>query len=239
MDIKSFIINKVFRTESEIINLLEDCYISQKGCLITYFNQNSFNIFYRDKKYAKVLSNFNVYQEGIGMYIAFKLWGIKKYERIDASEMSKKFIQFLISKKETAAFIGGKFDENELKNRCNQKKLIIEFYSYGYFDDQKYDLICENLKELKTRFVLIGMGTPQQEFLAHKLSLTFPNKIFICIGNYMNYFLGFQKRAPVLIRRLQIEWLFRLLQEPKRLFKRYILGGPLFLLRVMFLFKKL
>lgn len=237
MIMKSYITNNIILQEEEIYRIFSDGTLGDKGFSITYFNQNSFNLFYSNGEYQKALKNSLVYQEGIGMFIAYKLWGISDVERIDSGEVINWMLNLIISKKEPVAFIGGKFEEFDIKMRCEQKELELEFYYQGFLEEYQKNELIEKLKSIKSRFILIGMGSPQQEILAQKLLQHFPDKIFICIGNYMNYFLDYQKRAPILLRKLQLEWLYRLFREPKRLFKRYVIGIPLFFYRVFFLFK--
>lgn len=234
---KSFILEKVILEEDKVYEICREFFHKNKGLLITYFNQNSFNTFFSNEEFRYALNDFIVYQEGIGMFIAYKLWGISDVERIDSSEVINWMLNLIISKKEPVAFIGGKFEEFDIKMRCEQKELELEFYYQGFLEEYQKNELIEKLKSIKSRFILIGMGSPQQEILAYKLFQHFPDKVFICIGNFMNYFLGYQKRAPIILRKLQLEWLYRLFQEPKRLFKRYVIGIPLFFYRVFFHFK--
>ncbi|MEM4396975.1 MAG: WecB/TagA/CpsF family glycosyltransferase [Candidatus Woesearchaeota archaeon] len=237
MNLKSYVTKNLTLLERDIYQFFDNNFLAKKGFLITYFNQNSFNLFYSNYAYQNALKNSLVYQEGIGMYIAYKFWGIKNVDRIDSGEIINWMINLIIKKKEKVIFIGGKFDETDIKKRCEMKKLLLEFYHHGFLDDYQTNELIQKINNIKARFVLIGMGSPQQEILAHKLFQKSPEKVFICIGNFMNYFLGYQKRAPKILRTIQLEWLYRLFQEPKRLFKRYIVGIPLFLYRVFFHFK--
>jgi exopolysaccharide biosynthesis WecB/TagA/CpsF family protein len=53
------------------------------------------------------------------------------------------------------------------------------------------------------------------------------------VGALFDFLAGKVSRAPALVRRVRLEWAWRLILEPKRLFRRYVLGNPLFLLRVV------
>lgn len=238
MSIKLFLINKLLKKNNEVIEEFLNCLQNNSGGLFTYFNQNSFNHFWTNIDYQKILRYFNVYQEGVGMYLALKFLGVFDCDRIDSTEMNKSLIQKIISLDESVIFIGGKYDSNDLIIKCGEKSLNIEYYQDGYINDDEIDTLIKKFSGLNSKFVLLGMGTPKQEFFALKLYQNFPNKIFICIGNFMNYFIGYQKRAPKILRKLQLEWLYRLLQEPRRLFKRYVLGIPVFLIRVIFLCRR-
>jgi alpha-1,3-mannosyltransferase len=76
------------------------------------------------------------------------------------------------------------------------------------------------------------MGNPKQEkWLHHHLAQT-GAKLGIGVGAFIDFSAGVFPRAPIWIQKLKIEWLYRMLQEPRRLFKRYFIGGPIFLSRV-------
>jgi N-acetylglucosaminyldiphosphoundecaprenol N-acetyl-beta-D-mannosaminyltransferase len=80
--------------------------------------------------------------------------------------------------------------------------------------------------------LIIGLGAPKQEQFALALKQKRSSGAAICAGAAVDFLIGRQKRAPEIMRRLRIEWLFRLVNEPGRLWRRYILGAPklLFLL---------
>lgn len=82
--------------------------------------------------------------------------------------------------------------------------------------------------------IVLGMGMPRQEEVAAELrsTLTFPCLI-ICGGAIIDFLAGKTPRAPLWLRNAGLEWVFRLLMEPRRLFQRYVIGNPLFLTRAL------
>jgi len=82
--------------------------------------------------------------------------------------------------------------------------------------------------------IVLGMGMPRQEEVARVLraALGFPCLI-VCGGAIIDFMGGKTSRAPAWLRRTGLEWLFRLLREPRRLFGRYVVGNPLFLVRAL------
>ncbi len=75
--------------------------------------------------------------------------------------------------------------------------------------------------------VWIGLGTPKQDRVAGLLAQQ-SDRIFIAVGAAFDFSSGTKRRGPRILRRLGLEWLFRLLSEPKRLWRRYLLGLPEF-----------
>jgi exopolysaccharide biosynthesis WecB/TagA/CpsF family protein len=77
------------------------------------------------------------------------------------------------------------------------------------------------------RFCFLAVGSPQQEALAQALRARGTARgLALCIGASLNFITGHEKRAPVWMQKLALEWLYRLLQNPKRLARRYLVRGP-------------
>lgn len=225
------IINHLIVTRDKLEEMINQIFTDSKGCLLTYINQHCFNIAYDNEDYRKLLRNFVVFQEGIGMYLFLKILN-KKVNRIDATEINSIILNRLKRMNRKFVFIGGDFDREKFMKDCTSKSLNIESYYHGYFENTNEikNLLFNNESDV----VIIGMGVPKQEFTAYELFKSFPDKKFFCVGNLMNFYLGYQKRSPKIIRQFQLEWLFRLVQNPGRYFVRYCIGIPLFFLRIFF-----
>lgn len=77
------------------------------------------------------------------------------------------------------------------------------------------------------RFCFLAVGSPQQERVAYLLKERAAARgLALCIGASLNFLSGTERRAPVWMQRLALEWLFRLLQNPRRLAGRYLVRGP-------------
>jgi N-acetylglucosaminyldiphosphoundecaprenol N-acetyl-beta-D-mannosaminyltransferase len=77
------------------------------------------------------------------------------------------------------------------------------------------------------RFCFLAVGAPQQEILAYKLKLRGVAKgLALCIGASINLLTGAERRAPLWLQRTGFEWVYRLIQDPRRLAKRYLVRGP-------------
>jgi N-acetylglucosaminyldiphosphoundecaprenol N-acetyl-beta-D-mannosaminyltransferase len=81
-----------------------------------------------------------------------------------------------------------------------------------------------DLSDLENSVVWIASGTPKQDIMAEAISRRF-HCVTIGIGGALDMFLGNSKEAPYIFRKFALEWLYRFIQEPKRLFKRYSVGN--------------
>lgn len=102
----------------------------------------------------------------------------------------------------------------------------------GYFEDPAAAL--KAIAEARPEILIVAMGVPGQErfVIEHAGALRAAGvRVTLCGGAILDFMTGVVPRAPELWRRLRLEWVWRLLQEPRRLWRRYILGTARFLLR--------
>lgn len=90
--------------------------------------------------------------------------------------------------------------------------------------DEAYDRIIRSAADI----VWVGLGTPKQDFLAVQLSRRC-DRPFVCVGAAFDFMAGTVPEAPKIIRGSGLEWLFRLIREPRRLWRRYVFGNFTFL----------
>jgi exopolysaccharide biosynthesis WecB/TagA/CpsF family protein len=96
----------------------------------------------------------------------------------------------------------------------------------GFINDEKEVSKCVNLiVENSPTIVFLAVGSPRQEILARKAKEAGATGSALCIGASLLFLAGEEKRAPKIFQQLSLEWLFRLIQSPKRLAKRYLVDG--------------
>jgi N-acetylglucosaminyldiphosphoundecaprenol N-acetyl-beta-D-mannosaminyltransferase len=105
---------------------------------------------------------------------------------------------------------------------------------FGFERDQAWlDRIKQSLRETAPDIVYVGLGFPKQERLIAQLRDCLPMAWFIALGGCFSFVAGEIPRAPARMQRLGLEWLYRLAQEPKRLYRRYLLHGIPFLFQLL------
>ena len=104
---------------------------------------------------------------------------------------------------------------------------------FGFENDpEELDRIKEALRGARPALVLVGLGFPKQEKLISWLRYELPQTWFVGVGISLSFLAGEQPRAPVVLQRLGLEWMHRLWHEPRRLFRRYVVQGLPFGLRL-------
>lgn len=105
--------------------------------------------------------------------------------------------------------------------------------SDGYFVERGEPEVLQHISTVKPNVVFVGLGTPRQEkwLEAHRHEL--PAGIYWAVGALFDYVAGVERRAPAWMRAFALEWAWRLLIDPFGKWRRYLLGNPLFVLRVL------
>ncbi len=103
---------------------------------------------------------------------------------------------------------------------------------FGPLNTEQRAALANKVRETQPDFFWVGISTPKQErFMAEYMSILPEAKIFIGVGAAFDFLSGRVRQAPRWMMRIGLEWLFRLFQEPKRLWRRYLIYNPLFILR--------
>jgi len=146
------------------------------------------------------------------------------------SDLTGELLNSVIKSDDVAVLVGGTSEQAaELRSQFSLKSLIHVNPPMNLLSD---DAAVENcLREIEAaspfRFCFLAIGSPQQEYIAHKLQLRgIARGLALCVGASINFVTGREKRAPFWMQRLSLEWLFRLVQNPRRMAKRYLIRGP-------------
>ncbi|MBT2248087.1 WecB/TagA/CpsF family glycosyltransferase [Arthrobacter sp. BHU FT2] len=97
--------------------------------------------------------------------------------------------------------------------------------------DEEWHDELRRIRECGADVVWIGLGTPKQDLIAEKLCGLMPST-YICVGAAFDFSAGNLRHAPKWMQKAGLEWLFRFIQEPKRLWRRYMIGNIVFMVTV-------
>lgn len=129
-------------------------------------------------------------------------------------------------------FYGGKDEEVLKKLRENLERdypgiQIVGMYSPPFrpLTEEEDQVICNEINEKHPDFLWVGIGAPKQELWMQAHQKKIHNTVMFGVGAGFNFFAGTLDKAPEWMEKASLEWLFRLCKEPKRLWRRYILGG--------------
>ena len=234
------IFDKIIKSENEVKSLVKESLEVNSNLLLTYFNQNCYNHYISHSNYKELIDKrFTVYLDGIGIYIALKYLGYESVEKFNASDFNYNLFELFAAESTRIFLIGGDFSEENIFKKTKADCINIVGYSTGFFESRDYGNLVKSIRSTAPNVVIIGMGVSKQELLAAELSKSITVDEIICVGNFLEFYFGTKPRIPSLLRNVGIEWLFRLISEPKRLWKRYLLGVPKFIANIIQLKKVL
>ncbi|MGV3466593.1 MAG: WecB/TagA/CpsF family glycosyltransferase [Heyndrickxia sp.] len=171
--------------------------------------------------------------DGIGVIIASKILGQPIDERVTGFDLMQRLIALAEKKKYRIYFLGAEEEViHTAVKRIQEKYPNIQMagYHHGYFD-QHDPSIVNAVKETNPDLVFVGLGVPKQELWIYENLQQFNKGIFIGVGGSFDVLAGKVKRAPKIWQKLNLEWFYRLLQQPTRWKRMLVL--PLFLRRVI------
>ncbi|MDH5536877.1 MAG: WecB/TagA/CpsF family glycosyltransferase, partial [Betaproteobacteria bacterium] len=110
-------------------------------------------------------------------------------------------------------------------------QLAIAGHRDGYWAEQDEQSVVSAIRASGADILLVAMGAPRQELWIAKNAPRLGVKVALGVGGLFDFYAGRVARAPLWLRELGLEWTYRLLQEPRRMWRRYVIGNPLFLWR--------
>lgn len=162
-----------------------------------------------------------VIPDGIGVVKAMNKVNLPVTERIPGVELSAYLLEEAAKLDKTVCLFGAKqevLDALLKKYHELYPSLRIVGAFNGYFKDR--DAIFDQIVALEPDLVLVALGIPEQEILISRRLNDFKKGVFIGVGGTLDVLSGTKKRAPKFFIKLNLEWLYRILKEPKR-FKRF------------------
>lgn len=170
--------------------------------------------------------------DGIGVLKAGKKIGYNIEERITGIDIANELLKFGNEQKKSIYLFGSKqevIDSMKIVIKEQYPNLKLVCTSNGYVTDK--DKVFDEIVKLEPDIVLVALGIPLQEMLIYKHLNRFKKGIFVGVGGSFDVMSGMKKRAPKIFIKLNLEWLYRIMKEPKRL-KRFYDSNVKFLFRI-------
>ena len=218
---------------SAIAAILEKAADRRSG-MFTFCNAHTVNLAAGDPDLCQALQQATILNDGIGVDVASRmLFGSPFPNNLNGTDLIPKLLASTESPLRVY-FLGGKpgvakSAAREVARRC--PGITIAGTSHGYFDAVHAADIVQEIQRSEANLILVAMGQPRQELWAAEHFEHFSGPV-ICVGALFDFLAGEIPRAPTWMRKRRIEWLFRLLNEPRRLGKRYVIGNLVFLARI-------
>lgn len=201
--------------------------------ILGFLNQHGYNIAQREQAIFKSFMQVNyLLRDGIGIKLACLYNGIDPKANLNGSDFIPELVDELVGTGDDRCelFAMGTCEpwlSEGARNLFGNRK----FYSIDGFQEPEDYLNFYRKHHVPGRFpiIVLAMGMPKQEQVALHLQQAMETKaLLICGGAILDFTAARFPRAPLLFRKMGLEWAFRMLIEPRRLFKRYAIGIPVF-----------
>ncbi|RST87074.1 glycosyltransferase [Aquibium carbonis] len=223
-------------TQREAIDFLGDRIRTGTFTRIAFLNAHVANLATGDTAFKETLRDFVVFPDGIGVDIASS---VLHGDPFPANLNGTDFVPAFIAAQTAPLRIGligttrvnVELAASHLRAFAPRHEVVM--VQDGYFSDAEEPGILARLEAVRPDILLVALGVPRQErWIARNLTDRHCT-VVLGVGALLDFMSGTIPRAPLGLRRLGLEWLFRLFVEPMRLWRRYVLGNPLFLMRVL------
>ena len=219
-------------TMYEALQKIADLVAGKKSQPVAFINAHCLNIAYKNEAYRQVLNSLPVvFADGIGAKIGAKMLGYHVEENVNGTDM----FPLLAQMPYRIYLLGGAPNVAATalaKARALNGKAEFVGCADGFFQEKSETELFAELRALQPDIILVAMGVPKQEMWINEHLQDLPGCVAIGVGGLLDFVSERIPRAPRWMRKCNIEWCYRLYNEPIRLFKRYIIGNPVFIMRV-------
>lgn len=170
------------------------------------------------------------------MALGAKLTGQQLIENLNGTDMFLPLCEMAQAQGLRVWFLGGRPEVNaglveQVQARWPQ--LQIAGAQHGFFAPEQETALLARIRRDAPDILFVAMGAPRQELWIQQHAEALQVPLMLGVGGLFDFYSGRIPRAPMWLRRLGLEWCWRLLQEPARLWQRYLLGNPLFIWRML------
>ncbi len=229
----------VIKTD-EALNNIEDLLNRQSSSYICFSNVHTIVTGRQNLKFRDITNNASiVFPDGMPLVWLCKFNGYCDLEKCSGPDLMEKIFE-VSEKKGYTHYLYGSTQEtlrllyNNLK--CKYKTLkIVGMFSPPFrpLTEEEDKMLLDSINKLDPDFIWVGLGAPKQEIWMMEHVNKIKSSVLIGVGAAFNFHSGLVKRAPLWMQNIGLEWLYRLMQEPRRLWKRYLITNALFIYYIL------
>ncbi len=222
----------------DAVQMIDDSISSNSKKKIFFINPDCLNKTFSDSSYHKTLCRADaVLPDGSGLNLACKIIGKPLLENVNGTDLFPFICRLCAEKGRSIYLLGAKpgiADTVKKNMETSYPGIRVVGTRDGYFnrETESARVICE-INRAAPDILMVAFGAPHQEKWVDAHSDELNAKVCIGVGGLFDFFSGRIPRAPKWMREFGLEWIYRLKQEPGRMWRRYIIGNPLFVFRVI------
>ena len=222
----------------DLVMRIDGAISSNENILHSVVNAGKIVLMQRDKElYDSVCSADIITADGQAVVWASKMLGARLPERVTGIDLMYELVKLAHDKKYKIFFFGAKEDVvKEVQKRFTTmySSDIVAGYRNGYYQDGEEDSIAEQINISGADILFIAISSPKKEIFLSKYKRELEKVSFTMgVGGSFDVVAGKTRRAPKWMQQTGLEWFYRFIQEPRRMWRRYLVGNTKFILLVL------
>ena len=194
----------------------------------------------KDQEYKRVVNSADlVTPDGMPLVWIGKMRGFKEIARTYGPDLMRRICEQGQAKGYRHYFYGASAQtldllEKKLQNTFSDIEITGKHSPpFGEISDQELNNDLDRINEANPDILWVGLGSPKQDFWMHKNRDKLETPVIIGVGAAFDFLSGMKKQAPRWMQNVGLEWLFRLCSEPRRLWRRYLIGNAVFVFLIV------
>lgn len=226
---------KIINETSEDFNYrLKEALLNEKKMFIVTANPETLMTAEKDAEFKKIIlsKDVTVVADGIGVIKGANMLNVPLKNRILGVDLVVKLLEYCNEFKKSIYLFGAKEEViQKMKEMIKEKYRDIKLAGAinGYVSEK--EKVFKEIEQIRPDVVLVAMGIPNQEKLIANHYSNFSKGIFVGVGGSFDVISGIKKRAPKFFIKFNLEWLYRITTEPKRL-KRFFESNVKFIFKI-------
>lgn len=201
---------------------------------VYFANAHSIEVASRNTTFFDVLKRCNLLMaDGSGVLLGSRLAGSPLTYNLNGTDLIPALCKAASPERKLSIFfLGAKpgVAQQAANNLAKKFKGIrIAGVRHGYFSETETPAVLQQIRDANPDVLLVAMGTPNQEIWIDQYAHQLPGVVCVAVGGLFDFMAGQVARAPKLVRDLGVEWVWRMMMEPNRLWKRYTVGNLIYL----------
>lgn len=223
-------------TMKETVDAVDEYIQNHKPLHLMGVNADKINTLRKNNRLKEIVNGCGIINaDGISVVWASKKLHKPLKERVAGIDLMQELLKLAEEKNYSIYLLGAKQQVVEQTAEIIKERypaINIAGYHNGYFSEKDWPDLAEKLKTSNAQIVFVGITSPLKEYLVEYLQARKLNCVFMGVGGSFDVISGNIPRAPKWVQNIGMEWMFRVLQEPGRLWKRYLIGNVHFIVSV-------
>lgn len=220
-------------TMDETVKIIAESIINQTHLHHVVVNAAKIVQMQKDKElHDSVVNSDIINPDGQAVVWASRFLGQPLPERVAGIDLMQNLVKLAYEKDYKIFFFGAKEEVvNEVVKRYSEQysKDIIAGYRNGYFDKKDEESIAKQIAQSGAHILFVAISSPTKEIFLNRYKDIIQTPFIMGVGGSFDVIAGKVKRAPLWMQRAGLEWFYRFLQEPRRMWKRYLYTNSMFL----------